>query len=185
MRLSFQFFERKTRLESTLRLGYSANLYLHPRPLKGANRGRSVGASFPRKSKRTALRLSFQFSERKTRLEPTLRLVYFANLSVFTPPSPERGESGSLGRSLVFLKIEKDSLATVLSISVSGKRDSNSRPQPWQGCALPTELFPHYFTLQLRDIRPDCECKDIPNFSVSKFFGHNFYAYKTGIGLSG
>ncbi len=27
--------------------------------------------------------------------------------------------------------------------SSSGKRDSNSRPQPWQGCALPTELFPH------------------------------------------
>ena len=26
--------------------------------------------------------------------------------------------------------------------SLSGKRDSNSRPQPWQGCALPTELFP-------------------------------------------
>ncbi len=25
----------------------------------------------------------------------------------------------------------------------SGKRDSNSRPQPWQGCALPTELLPH------------------------------------------
>ena len=23
----------------------------------------------------------------------------------------------------------------------SEKRDSNSRPQPWQGCALPTELF--------------------------------------------
>ncbi len=27
--------------------------------------------------------------------------------------------------------------------TLSGKRDSNSRPQPWQGCALPTELFPH------------------------------------------
>ena len=26
----------------------------------------------------------------------------------------------------------------------SGKRDSNSRPPPWQGDALPTELFPHY-----------------------------------------
>ena len=26
----------------------------------------------------------------------------------------------------------------------SGKRGSNSRPQPWQGCALPTELFPHF-----------------------------------------
>ena len=25
--------------------------------------------------------------------------------------------------------------------SKSEKRDSNSRPQPWQGCALPTELF--------------------------------------------
>ena len=28
---------------------------------------------------------------------------------------------------------------------VSGKRDSNPRPQPWQGCALPTELFPQIF----------------------------------------
>ncbi len=28
-------------------------------------------------------------------------------------------------------------------IKWSGKRDLNSRPQPWQGCALPTELFPH------------------------------------------
>ena len=28
----------------------------------------------------------------------------------------------------------------------SGKRDSNSRPQPWQGCALPTELFPQMFS---------------------------------------
>jgi hypothetical protein len=25
----------------------------------------------------------------------------------------------------------------------SGKRDSNPRPLPWQGNALPTELFPH------------------------------------------
>ncbi len=28
------------------------------------------------------------------------------------------------------------------TLNWSGKRDSNSRPQPWQGCALPTELFP-------------------------------------------
>ena len=26
---------------------------------------------------------------------------------------------------------------------MSGKRDSDPRPQPWQGCALPTELLPH------------------------------------------
>ncbi len=29
-----------------------------------------------------------------------------------------------------------------LGQALSGKRGSNSRPQPWQGCALPTELFP-------------------------------------------
>ena len=28
---------------------------------------------------------------------------------------------------------------------MSGKRDSNSRPRPWQGRALPTELFPLAF----------------------------------------
>ena len=27
---------------------------------------------------------------------------------------------------------------------MSGKRDSNSRPRPWQGRALPTELLPHF-----------------------------------------
>ena len=30
------------------------------------------------------------------------------------------------------------------SNKLSGKRDSDPRPQPWQGCALPTELLPHY-----------------------------------------
>ena len=29
----------------------------------------------------------------------------------------------------------------------SGKRDSDPRPQPWQGCALPTELFPQSFCI--------------------------------------
>jgi hypothetical protein len=28
-----------------------------------------------------------------------------------------------------------------LYLTLSEKRDSNPRPQPWQGCALPTELF--------------------------------------------
>ena len=27
---------------------------------------------------------------------------------------------------------------------MSGKRDSDPRPQPWQGCALPTELLPQH-----------------------------------------
>ena len=29
-------------------------------------------------------------------------------------------------------------------VNSSEKRDSNPRPQPWQGCALPTELFSHF-----------------------------------------
>ena len=33
----------------------------------------------------------------------------------------------------------------------SGKRDSNPRPQPWQGCALPTELFPRAPTTNTGD----------------------------------
>ncbi len=28
---------------------------------------------------------------------------------------------------------------------MSGRRDSNPRPSPWQGDALPTELLPHIF----------------------------------------
>ena len=36
------------------------------------------------------------------------------------------------------------STINVIYLKKSGKRDSDSRPQPWQGCALPTELFPHY-----------------------------------------
>ena len=36
-------------------------------------------------------------------------------------------------------------LATLTSLlnNLSEKRDSNSRPRPWQGRALPTELFSH------------------------------------------
>ena len=35
-------------------------------------------------------------------------------------------------------------MTKVFFIFWSGKGDSNSRPQPWQGYALPTELFPLY-----------------------------------------
>jgi hypothetical protein len=38
-----------------------------------------------------------------------------------------------------------DRATTTTSLQqLSGKRDSNPRPQPWQGCALPTELFPQH-----------------------------------------
>ena len=35
---------------------------------------------------------------------------------------------------------------------MSGKRDSNSRPRPWQGRALPTELLPHFCYSKLSNI---------------------------------
>ena len=41
----------------------------------------------------------------------------------------------------------KDLLSFYLFRTLSGKRDLNSRPQPWQGCALPTELLPHHLLL--------------------------------------
>ena len=35
-----------------------------------------------------------------------------------------------------------------LNLFWSGKRGSNSRPQPWQGCTLPTELFPQFLFIK-------------------------------------
>ncbi len=48
---------------------------------------------------------------------------------------------------ITFLKTKRQPHKTKkrqqFAVLMSGKRGSNSRPQPWQGCALPTELFPH------------------------------------------
>ena len=51
---------------------------------------------------------------------------------------------------------------------MSGKRDSNSRPRPWQGRALPTELFPldAYNTFS----RAICVCKDTTFFRNNQIF---------------
>ena len=35
----------------------------------------------------------------------------------------------------------------------SEKRDSNPRPQPWQGCALPAELFSQ-FNVRMKGLEP-------------------------------
>ena len=55
----------------------------------------------------------------------------------------------------------------------SGKRDSDPRPQPWQGCALPTELFPPVHPLA-RSISLDCGCKGNAFFGTDKFFKRFF-----------
>ena len=48
----------------------------------------------------------------------------------------------------------------------SGKRDSDPRPQPWQGCALPTELFPH--DVSLNASAKVAKISESPNFSRPK-----------------
>ena len=47
---------------------------------------------------------------------------------------------------------------------LSGKRDSNSRPRPWQGRALPTELFPLF----------NCAAK-VQLFSIPQAFLRKFF----------
>ena len=44
---------------------------------------------------------------------------------------------------LSYSRIFFDRTRTLSKREWSGRRVSNSRPQPWQGCALPTELLPH------------------------------------------
>ncbi len=50
----------------------------------------------------------------------------------------------------------------------SGRRVSNSRPQPWQGCALPTELLPreasaHYIAWR-REVKPSAHKRRASDF---------------------
>src|SRR5690606_23517526 len=47
----------------------------------------------------------------------------------------------------------------------SGKLVSNSRPQPWQGCALPTELFPH-----LHETAWCCACFVLRDVTITQIF---------------
>ena len=55
----------------------------------------------------------------------------------------------------------------------SGKRDSDPRPQPWQGCALPTELFPLISSCS-EGISLDCGCKGTTFFRTAKTFQRFF-----------
>ena len=56
------------------------------------------------------------------------------------------------------------------SLPWSGKRDSNSRPRPWQGRALPTELLPHYVKDHLGASFPKASAKVLLFFDMTKFF---------------
>ncbi len=76
-------------------------------------------------------------------LEPALTRFHYNTEQVqrdntFTHPTPKPALD-------LFPQIadKKKPLVRVAFLNAwSGKRDSNSRPRPWQGRALPTELFP-------------------------------------------
>ena len=42
----------------------------------------------------------------------------------------------------LFIRAKQIKIYSTVNEKWSGKPGSNWRPQPWQGCALPTELFP-------------------------------------------
>ena len=50
-------------------------------------------------------------------------------------------------------------LVSILGLTLSEKRDSNPRPQPWQGCALPTELFSRSFFVGSNGVISVLRCK--------------------------
>ena len=65
-------------------------------------------------------------------------------------PLPVRGIGQSLCKMMIYSRFSSFCAGQATKkeprkkAPLCGKRDSNSRPQPWQGCALPTELFPQY-----------------------------------------
>ena len=52
----------------------------------------------------------------------------------------------------------------------SGRRVSNSRPQPWQGCALPTELLPHCEECALYTTLKTCQAPWKTHLPLSALF---------------
>ena len=77
------------------------------------------------------------------------------------------------------LPIPPSGLTLIRAKKKSGKRDSNSRPQPWQGCALPTELFPQSFLRYKKDHSLSLSkagAKVLLFFDIRKFFSI-FFAF--------
>ena len=90
--------------------------------------------------------------ERKTGLPSALsRFGYF--VGVPTPPvsgTPPRSSNRPAFGGQFSTSCGSKEKATLRSpFLLSGRRVSNPRPQPWQGCALPTELLPRGFLRKL------------------------------------
>src|SRR5690554_2627775 len=80
-----------------------------------------------------------------TGLEPVQTKVHWILSPTCLPiPPPEQKVIKKFSNNLNYRIAFKRSIKTPPSHRYylsSGRRDSNPRPQPWQGCALPTELL--------------------------------------------
>ena len=52
--------------------------------------------------------------------------------------------------------------------TMSERRDSNPRPQPWQGCALPAELLSHFLPVYRSGVQIYEAAGNAPNISAKK-----------------
>ncbi len=92
--------------------------------------------------KRLIIGVIIRRPKRETYSEPTLRAGTSLSRTLQRRPRSMFSEASTLLQT-------KKRTAHKSCPSPSGKRDSNSRPQPWQGCALPTELFPQLYVSPL------------------------------------
>ena len=108
--------------------------------------------------------LFFAISPKNSSYSPPLFLLFRPNGldAAQAPPASGKQRQNGVGRPAGARPDTKKRQPFRLSLFWSGKRGSDPRPQPWQGCALPTELFPRW------------ECKDRCFFENYKIFFKNF-----------
>ena len=88
--------------------------------------------------------LFFAISPKNSSYSPPLFLLFRPNGldAAQAPPASGKQRQNGVGRPAGARPDTKKRQPVRLSLFWSGKRGSDPRPQPWQGCALPTELFP-------------------------------------------
>ncbi len=116
------------------------------------------------------------FFVRRMRLELTRSCDHYPLKVACIPISPPARERFFVPRTGL------EPASAIWAKKKSGKRDSNSRPRPWQGRALPTELFPQSFYYKSKIIafnfrkRVQRYCFFLTYANFSAFFLH-FFAF--------
>ena len=74
--------------------------------------------------------------------------------------------SSATGATYNVVKIKNSINQRRMEFLLSGRRGSNPRPQPWQGCALPTELLPHTTVGPFDSFLSTQQCKELSFLGV-------------------